>query len=310
MKYLIGLALFLFAVDTFAWEADNSKSLADLLYIPNTGRFYGETSINWESLAGEIDTGTGDVDYKRGTNTFAQKLGYGINDRIQVFAKYSNQLKGRTSIEANGNSDEEGPYNPEVGALYRLLKQEDDSITLDLLAGYAPDLFDSESNSTKDESDAASGGSALFIGGRAGKKFTNLEMMGEVTITINGSRESKDTVTKEKTKADGNAETHLAYIVQVPLENGFWLRGKLISNAQGELKVKFTDGTTAKRDPFTSSELNGSLVYMAVEDHLVLEAGMGVGGVSEYKIKFSDGTRNKYKDTAGNRVFLSALYQF
>lgn len=310
MKFVLGFVLLFAAADTFAWEPDHSKNLADLLYIPNAGRLYGDTRMEWQTSAGSIETGSGEVDFTEGTNTFSQQLGYGITERSQLFFKYSNQLKGRTAIEANGNSDEEGPANPELGALFRVLKQEEDSITLDVLLAYSPDLLDSESNSTKDESDAASGGSAITLGGRAGKKFTNLEMMGELLLTVNGDSESKDTVDDSKTKRDSFATSTIAYSVQLPLEKGFWVRGRLEGRTQGEIKAKDGDGDKVKQDAVTFSSLELSLLYSPIDDHLVLMIGAGIGGASDFKRKYDDGTVNKFEDISGNIAYLAARYQF
>ena len=90
MKYLVGLALFLFAVDTFAWEADHSKSLSDLLYIPNQGRFFGSTSMEWVGLTGKIGVTGGDVDFSSQQNVFFQNIGYGLTDRLQLILLYQN----------------------------------------------------------------------------------------------------------------------------------------------------------------------------------------------------------------------------
>jgi len=250
------------------------------------------------------------VDFDENTTIFGQRVGYGIMDRLTAAITYQNQLKGRTSIEGNGNSDEEGPLNPDITVLYRILKQEDDSITLDAYVSYAPDMFDSETNSTKNESDAASGGTAFTIGGRGAKKFTNLEMMAEISLTANGDREAKDTVSKRKAKADSNAQSSISYSVQFPLEKGFWVRGTLTAQTESELKVKFSDGTSAKRATFGTSEIAGSLLYEPIDQHLVVQIGLGLGGQGEYKTKFSDGTSQKYRDVGTGRLFLSALYQF
>lgn len=309
MKYILGIGLLLFALDTFAWETDNSKSLSDLLYIPNVGRFFGQTGLEWVSLSGEIGVTGGDVDITSSQTTFAQELGYGLTDRLQLVLQYQNQLKGRTARENNGNFDNEGPANPLAKVQYRLLKQEEDSITLDLNLAYSPDLFDSESNSVKNETDNASGGSSLILGGRAGKKFTNLEMKGELSIRFNGKSESRDTVSKDKTKTEANAETRLAYYVQFPLENKFWARALLERVITGEVKSKDSSGDTSKADSYSSGQLAGSLLYMPVDGHLVLEAGVGLISASDFEVKTGN-QKNKFRDFSGSRVFLTALYQF
>lgn len=310
MKFVLGMILTLASANSFAWEADNSKNLSDVLFVSNAGRLYGRTEMTWVSLAGEVGVTGGDLDFTSQQNLIKQVLGYGISDRLQVSLTYQNQLKGLNSIEQNGNSSNEGPANPELGVLYRLLQQADDTVTLDLFAGYAPDMIDSESNSTKDESDFAAGGSSLLLGVRAGKKFTNLEMMGSITIEANSDSESEDTQTKEKTKQDSNSEVSIAYWVQFPLQNSFWARARLENTATSETKTKFSDGSSSKRDGSSTVELAGSLLYSPIDQHLVFEAGLGLLGASDFKVKDSSGTQNKYKDLGGSRLFLAATYQF
>lgn len=308
MKLVLGFVLVISSMSALAWEADNTKALSDVSYIPAQGTFFGRTTMEWNSITGEIGLTSSEVDYSAGFTTFGQEIGYGISDRLQVLVGYENQLKGRIAVEANGNRDIEGPANPDLGFIYRVLKQEDDSINLDIGVSYSPDLFDSESNSTKNESDNASGGSSITLGGRGAKKFTNVDMTAEVRLRLNGSTETKDTVTKEKEKEDSTSDFLISYTAQLPIENGFFVKGKLTSIMSSESKSKDSSGTT-KTETSSSTALEASLVYAILPETLVLEAGFGLLSASEYEVKTPTQTQ-KYRDQSGNRVFISALYQF
>ena len=310
MRMLLTLFVLFVTTQAFAWEVDSTKALSDLLYIPAQGSFYGQTSLDAVYLEGTIRPASGGkVDFESRSNSLKQVLGYGITERWQVGFQYQNQFYDRTQIDNNGSNRSTGGANPQITTLYRLLKQEDDSINLDLRAGLEPDLIDSETNSDTDTSNYASGGSNILIGGRAGKKWINVDMKAELDIAINGKTETKDSATgKGKIKTDGYGAYRIAYFAQLPLEQGFFVRGKLESIRSGELTRK-QDGQKSKLDSTSSSELAGSIVYNAVQNPLVVEAGLGLLGVADYKLKTSAG-KQKYEDVSGTRVFLNALYQF
>lgn len=308
MKLVLGFALMALATPLMATTGQN---LADLLYVPNAGRFYGQTEMTWTSAKGEIESGTSELDLTVNTTEFNQRVGYGISDQLRVQLTYSNQLKGRTTIEGNGNSKNEGPSNPEASVLYRVLSQQDKAVSFDLFVNYSPDMIDSESNSAKNESNNAAGGSALTFGSRVGHKFdSKLELVGEAGITINGSSESEDTSTREKSKDDAYGEYRFKASIQYPLQENLWIRGATefltVSNREG----RDSDGDKVKSDAYVSTTLTGTLLYAAIPDHLVFEAGLGLAALSDYEVEYADGTRNKFTGIGGSGVFLSALYQF
>lgn len=305
---LLVLVVAVYATATEAWEPDSTKALSDLLYIPTAHTFYGKSqmeSVNFDLTAHQSGFKV-DGNYK--STNFTQTAGFGLSDRWQVSVVYENQFYGRTSFEGNTSSHSQGPANPQLRSLYRLLRQEEDDLTLDLMGGYAPNMFDSKSNANENNRSYASGGSALFLGGRAGKKWTNIEMMGELELTLNGSSETKNSSTKAKDKTDANTQSRLTYWVQLPIQNGVSARAKLERIVTFAHEGKQSDGTKVKYDLTSGAELSGSLLYN-LKNAITVEAGVGLLGASDYTIK-SGSTKTKFTDVGGTRAFVSALYQF
>lgn len=313
MRLILALFALLSVTAAFAWEADDQKALTDLLYIPNAGRLYGETAVQTMSAHADFKVSTVKGEIHQQSNTFTQELHYGLTDRLRASVIYENQFYQHQETEVTGGSKSSarttGPSNPTVSALFRILRQADDKITLDVYGSYAPDMIDGKSDSSKGTSSYAAGGAVTTAGVRAGKKWKEVSMSLDASFAFHGDAESKDKTTGDKTKDQSTVTYDIKYFVQIPLVERLFARINIESQINSASKSKDKDGTS-KYDMTSTSGIGGSLVFAVIPERMFVESGIAFASTADYRGKDSSGNTIKIDNQGGSMAFLKAGYQF
>ncbi len=307
------LALFV-TLPAFAWVPDASVNLKDVQYIPKAGVIFGETTLSQEKYEYIQDnrTNSDEVESKNTDRQISQRIGFGFTDALSASVTLAHQFSGVNDSETNGGNDPEvdteGPINPVLAANLRILNQSTDSVNLDLVFAFAPDLFDAETDSNKNENTAAQGGNVLVLGARAGKKFKELQMSGEAYLNIFGESESEDKANNNKTKTDAIAQTVVRYNVQtdiLPIAD-YRLSFASIVTAPYESKEA---GTKSEYDMSNRWELGQKLLFSVVEDQFLVTFNWVMHYTWPYEVKVG-GTKFEIQDLSGHDLELAAVYQF
>ncbi|MBY0516261.1 MAG: hypothetical protein K2P81_05100 [Bacteriovoracaceae bacterium] len=307
MRFLF--LVLLFSISAVASEIDNSKDLKDILYIPSQFGFYGETSIGQSDYELTVDKTT---ETRLSTTNFHQKVGFGLTNSFSLALDYVNQLEGENDTEVSGANSPKvkttGHLNPTLSVLYRLLNQNSDSINLDLMASYSPDLFDSEISSSSHDVDAASGGAVYTMGARAGKKFKNFQMAAEGYLDIIGETSVKNRSTNSTDKGDAYAQARIYYHAQTNVLPILDVRGNVGVITASE-QVSKASGTKTTVDMLNAYEFGPTMIFIVIPNQLNVNFDWNMRFYKNYEQKVGSNTQ-EIKDFRGHDIKLSAQYQF
>ncbi len=122
----------------------SAATTRDLWYLPAQGQFKSETELGYGNTEAEIDVpGTSKV--KNSKFVGAETLSYAITNEFQIGAQVAFASE-KTKNGAGVSDSASGITDPVIGALYRILKQEDSALYLDAFLAVGPSLGKSKSS--------------------------------------------------------------------------------------------------------------------------------------------------------------------
>lgn len=275
MKRLI--ALVLAASPAWALTPDLKTNLTDLMYIPAAGTFYGKTSFGMSMMEGDI----GSDDFTYDTNTVSQEVRYGISERWQVFASYTELLTGDFEVKtatATLKDENIGADRPELGLLWRVGNPSDYLLTSDVYLSYAPSIGDERYTLNNDAVQGPRDGDAIVAGSRFGRKFDKFEFTMDLRFTFHGESDILFSGTPSDTtyEAESHVATWFGGSVQVPVTESLWVKGGVhftrVSSYSAELKTGGGDITVGPRH---STIVNLGAIWAMTPDRLALALDLG-----------------------------------
>jgi hypothetical protein len=183
-----------FALD---FTPDASRILSDPLYLPLQGQFTGVTDYDFSVSTGHIDDALGAKlsSFDIRTNRILQSFAYGVTDDFTLGISDSyDPLRERLVTTASGTTqrDSSGLEDPTVSAIWRMLDQGTNPVSLDLLASYSPDLVDAQTASLTSDGSVARGGQQLSFGAGLGHETKDFTIRAGLDANWFGRRKVED----------------------------------------------------------------------------------------------------------------------
>jgi hypothetical protein len=199
-KLFVAAALSTVPVHAFALDftPDASRILSDPLYLPLQGQLAGMTQYTYSVNTGHEDNALGvPLDsFDIHTNRIFQSFTYGITDDLALGLSDSYDPSRDRSVMLTGGGttqhDSSGFSDPTVSATWRVLDQNTNPLSLDLLASYTPDLIDSETASPTSDGSVARGGQELSFGAGLGHETRDFTIRAGLNADWYGPRKVDD----------------------------------------------------------------------------------------------------------------------
>jgi hypothetical protein len=182
---LLAVFTLLWAAPAVAQDVPARQILADPSFLPLKGQVFGETDFLFSAQTGGSfgPAGARTSSITIDSEAVGQIFRYGLTDRLSLnlAAEYAWSRAKSTTISGDvTHSDVNGFEDPSVGLTYRLIRQADHPVSVDLTATYAPDLI------SADNADAYGGaGSRAFGGSQA--QVSLAVAHGEAAFTVQGT---------------------------------------------------------------------------------------------------------------------------
>jgi hypothetical protein len=195
LKYLAAATFLVpFAAHAMDYSLSSDRILSDPLYLPLQGQFYGSTSYEWASTSEDVFNAAGvkTASERIDANPLNQLFEYGITDDLAVSAAIGYDPSATTHINPVGGTSTvrtaQGWTDPTFGAIYRVLDQRDNPLTLDVGASYSPNVFSAKTASDTDDGTVALGGQELTFGGTLGREMRDFTIAGTFGASYVGRR--------------------------------------------------------------------------------------------------------------------------
>ena len=200
IKLFIAAALASVPANAFALDftPDASRILSDPLYLPLQGQLTGTTAYTYSANTGHVDDALGArlYSFDISTNRIFQSFTYGVTDdfSLGLSDNYDPSSERRQFLAGGGTTqrDSSGFGDPAISATWRVLDQNTNPVSLDLLASYAPDLVNSESASPTSDGSVARGGQALTLGVGLGHETQDFTIRAGLDANWYGPRKVED----------------------------------------------------------------------------------------------------------------------
>jgi hypothetical protein len=306
MKRLI--ALVLAAAPAWALTPNLSSNLVDLMYVPAAGTFYGKTSVGMGQMEGEVGA-NGDLEYR--TTTVSQEVRYGITERWQVFASYTELLTGDFDFSdgAGGKFSKEntGADRPELGVLWRVGNPSDTLLTSDLYAAYSPGMGDARYNIGNDAVQGPRDSDGIILGSRFGRKWNEFEFVMDLRFTFHGDGETIEADTPDATyEADRHTAIWYGGAIQLPVGESLRVKVGLHFNHVSSYPTEPKVGTgKVTVGPRRSTIFNLGALWAVSPEKIALGLDLGYEVLGNRTLSSVN-----YKDFTDLSGLLSARYQF
>ncbi len=205
LKYLAATAFLIpFSAHAMDYSLASDRILSDPLYLPLQGQISSNTSYDWATTTEDVYNAAGvKTQSERITaNPLTQTFQYGVTDDFALSAAIGFDPSASTHINpvsgTNTVRTDQGWTNPTFGAVYRVLDQRTNPLTLDFNASYSPNVFPSKSPSDTDEGTVALGGQEWNFGGTLGREMRDFTIAGTFGANYLGSRGSLSEASGDK----------------------------------------------------------------------------------------------------------------
>ena len=195
LKYLAAATFLVpFSAHAMDYDLSSDRILSDPLYLPLQGQIYGQSSYDWATTSENIfnSTGVKTASERINSNPFSQTFEYGITDDLAVSGEIGYDPSVTTHINPVGGTSTDrtaqGWNDPTFGVVYRVLDQRSNPLTLDLGAGYSPNVFSAKTASDTDDGTVALGGQEWTFGGTLGREMRDFTIAGSFGAAYLGTR--------------------------------------------------------------------------------------------------------------------------
>ena len=195
LKYLAAATMLVpFAAHAMDYDLASDRILSDPLYLPLQGQIDGDTSYAWATTSEDVFNAAGvkTASERINSNPLTQTFQYGVTDDFALSAAIGYDPSASTHINSVGGTSsvrtDQGWTNPTFGAVYRVLDQRSNPLTLDVDASYSPNVFSAKTPSDADNGTVATGGQQWTFGGRVGREMRDFTIAGTFDASYVGRR--------------------------------------------------------------------------------------------------------------------------
>lgn len=288
------------AYGAFSTEPDDSRSVSDLMYLPEAGKWFVELAggtTTTKTNATYLNTGANFYTSDGDSLTSSLTLGGVMEGDLLYSIKVPYQIEGEdstvygpasTSAGVNDKTKSKGPGDIEVDFKWRVLTQSEKGVKLDVKLNFSPKTGHSETASTTKEGSNFRGGTNFGFGVEAGKKLKNIQFSGEANLDFNGSREVKSLSNNTSSDISSFNSISIGGTVQLQPNEKFFLNAGILFF--GGMKFdSINTGTTTKYD---------------------VDSYVQIGGAAGYKISNSISLRLIYSSATVDRKATQGLNNF
>jgi hypothetical protein len=199
-KLLMAAAITFAPASAFALDftPDNGRYLSDPLYLPMQGQLEGTTSYSYSASTGHLDDAVGArvQSFDVRTDRIVQSLEYGLNDDLALSISDAYDPVHERIVHPVGGSqftrNDSGLEDPTIGATWRVLDQNTNPFSLDLLASYSPNMISSNASSPTSDGSVARGGSQGSFGVGLGREMHDFAIRAGVNENWYGRSKVED----------------------------------------------------------------------------------------------------------------------
>lgn len=196
LKFL-SVALVLAPVSGHAYDwstgfaPDTTRYFSDPSFIPSEGQLTSGTTYGFHQISEDAFNSTiKAANVKVNLNTVEQGFSYGITDRLSVNTSMSfEEEREKDTYSGFGENKfySNGFTNPSFGVTYRAIDQTSYPISIDITAGYVPDLLPARIASSEQAGTVASGGQSAGAGIAASWETKSFTALTSVSATYFGA---------------------------------------------------------------------------------------------------------------------------
>ncbi len=254
MKYLIiwfSILLSTRAFSEFSTEMDDSKSISDLMYLPEEGRYFTILSFSKGSdehvltytNAGE-NLYTSDIDSMDSRLEVGGVISGGMLLSIDIPYQFESEDSTKYGAASTLNGQTLKTNSKGLGDLglnfkWRIIEQSKMGVNLDITGNISPKTGDNDTASTTIDGNNFRGGTTYGIGAELGRKLKSVQLSGEIDIKRNGTRELKSPT----------------------------------STTDVSSFTEFSVGASVQLQPNDKFFLNAGISYFSIEDYSTKESG-------------------------------------
>jgi hypothetical protein len=296
--YLLLVFLPLTAHAELSFEEVTTRSVSDLMYLPEAGTWVAEATIskdetdstltvlglNFDTESSE-DLGTS-LEFGRvleGDMMATIVVPYLIENKSTTNFGPASTLDGTSSkTKAKGLGDVDLKFK------WRLLSQDKSKVDVDLKVNVSPKTGSAKSASTTREGNNFRGGTNYGFGFEAGKKLKSLQFSTGANLNFNGKRKQKSLTTDDETTVTSFSNLSLEASVQLQPNDKFFINAGVLLVGESD----FSDST------------NGSTTNYDVDGYVQLAVAVG------YKFSEAMALRVLYTDASVDRTIVSGSNTF
>ena len=224
-------------------------------------------------------------------NPLTQTFEYGVTDDFALSAGIGYDPSASTHINEVGGTNtvrtNQGWSDPTFGAVYRVLDQRTNPLTLDVGASYSPNVFSAKAASDTDNGTVAPGGQQWTFGGTLGREMRDFTIAGSFDASYLGRRGALNETTGNSVSTSSTWLYTLGLATQTRLTDQFSVNAgagyTFAHNANVLNETTLVDHETRLKG---TPSLNAALNYHFIPNILV--------GSVTYQHDFGGGSDNVY----------------
>jgi hypothetical protein len=316
LKYLAAATVLVpFAAHAMDYSLASDRILSDPLYLPLQGQIFSSTSYQWASTSEDIFNAAG---VKTGSerinaNPLNQMFEYGVTDDFALSGSIGYDPSATTHINSIGGPasvrTDQGWSDPTFGAVYRVLDQRFNPLTLDVDANYSPNVFSSKAASDTDDGSIASGGQEWSFGGTLGREMRDFTIAGSFDASYLGRRGALNETTGDDVSTSSTWLYTLGLATQTRLTDQFSVNAgagyTFAHNANVLNETSLVDHEDrVKGTPNLNAALNYHFIPNILVGSVTYQHDFGGGSDNVYAALPADNSSvsNKSEDLLGVRV--------
>lgn len=299
---LISVLIFLFitfsARAEFSTEEVTTKSVSDLMYMPDVGTWFVQTTVQNPTSESTV-TYQGSNLYSDTTDSFEGSLEVGkvLEGNMMASIEVPYQIKAEDTTKygpastKNGQSETEkskGLGDVDLRFKWRIFDQKKKGSDIDIKISVSPKTGSAESASTTKEGNNFRGGTNYSFGGEVGKKFKSIQISGGADLDFTGKSSTKLLSDNTMTDVTSYKSLSLYATVQLQPNEKFFINAGVYHIGGSDFSAT-NDGTTTKYD---------------VDSYI--QFGLAIG----YKVSNSIAARALYTDASAETTITQGTNTF
>ncbi|MBF0313491.1 MAG: hypothetical protein HQK50_04990 [Oligoflexia bacterium] len=222
----------LFPIDAAAKYLGNGRELADLMLLPESGSWWGETLLPYSKERAKQSNAVYTVaTSERSRLPYVQSLGYAFLERYSITVKESFYFYDQSRVQHGASVGGElkvykysGFSDPEFHVKKRLTATQKEVYDLDLLFAYSPGIVVARKATTTNVGSEGRGGDQISFGIDFGNKFKKEQWKGNLSYKFFQKQKLEDPNRQEQITTSRHYTLAANIYVQVKIRHDFWNR--------------------------------------------------------------------------------------